>query len=172
MVRSITYNLLFSFVALLFFMPAAQAQSIIKDEFYFMQDDQEFTAEEMDEEALYIHDKCERNSLYKIYYDCGCIAGAFRQEREKQGPYLPQGIIYNSLFNENERGCTNTVGIAGDAFQSCMNDATIFREREKNNKEYCECVARTTAKNFKKAPALNIFHIENLEVDARISCDS
>ena len=168
-----TAQILFISLLMLSLMPsAAYAQEVIKDTVYFMKDDNEFSPEEMDEEAQYMYDKCTTNSIRSVYFDCGCLAGAFRQAREKQGAYLPQEIIMNSLITDNERGCTNSVAIAGEAYEKCMVNAKIFRDREKNNKQYCECVARTTAKNFKKKPFLSSDNLTNVAVDAALSCDS
>jgi hypothetical protein len=169
MLRILTF-LLPVFIAVFMMAPSAHAQ--IKDTVYFMKDDNEFSPEEMDEEALYIFEQCQQHALRSVYFDCGCIAGAYRQEREKKGPYMPQSIIVNSLFSDNEQGCANTVGIAGNEYESCMESAKIFRSRQNNNEEYCECVANTTARNFKKDPRLSLSHIEDVAVQARLSCDN
>ena len=171
MIKNMLITLLLLTLALPMVSIAVQAQEIVKDTVYFMKDDNEFSPEEMDEEAEYMYERCTQNSLRSTYYDCACIAGAFRQEREKKGPYMPQEIIMNSLFSDNERGCTNTVTIAGSAYEKCMARSKIFRDRETNNKEYCECVARKTAKDFKKRPYLNANHLENITVDALIACE-
>lgn len=151
--------------------PQAYAQYEEKDAFYFMKDDNEFSPEEMDEEAMFIYDRCQKNSTHSVYFDCACIAGAFRQEREKVNYGRSQADIYNSLLTDENRGCTNTTQIAGESYQFCTEYARYYREREKNNEQLCECVAKTVAKEFAKKPYMGLRHIENLRSDAIISCD-
>ncbi len=134
-----------------------------------MKDDGEFSAEEKDEEALYIYERCEGNVFQRVYFDCTCIAGAYRQERDK-GPLIPQNTLLNSLYTENERGCTNTVAIAGDAYEFCEHYAKTYRSRKRNNKQYCECVANTVARSFAKNPHLQVNYIGNLQTEALGSC--
>ena len=172
MIKTGFYLLLSCFVVITMTLSLAYAQHTVKDAFYFMKDDNEFSEEEMDEEAQYVYEMCNLNSIRSTYFNCECIAGAFRQEREKQGPYLPQNIILNGLFSDNERGCTNTVTIAGNAYEKCMYSSKIFRSREKNNEEYCKCVANTTARRFAKNPHLSGESLEELSVDAMMDCDS
>lgn len=140
-----------------------------KDSYYFMKDGSDFSPEEKDEEALYVYGQCENNIFQKTYFDCGCIAGAYRQERDN-GPLIPQNTLLNSLYTNNQRGCTNTVAIAGDAYEFCDHYAKIYRKREKNNEQYCECVANTVARSFAKTPHLKLGYIGGLRTDALLSC--
>lgn len=150
------------------FSPVAKAESI-KDSYYFMKDDGEFSPEEKDEEAQQIFDRCSANAFQRVYFDCGCIAGAFRQERDN-GPLIPQNNLLNSLYTTNERGCANTVNIAGDAYKFCQDFADAFRSRDNNNEPFCECVANDVAKKFTKDPYLDIRYLENLKSDALFAC--
>ena len=149
------------------------AQSIYgeRDSIYFMQDDGEFSEEEKDAEAMYIYQRCMTNAFQKVYFNCECIAGAFRQEREKVGAYVPQSKIYNELFGVDQRACVSPENIAGDNYESCMRFANIGRPREKNNEEYCGCVANKVARDFGNKPYLRTAYIENLRVDAMSYCD-
>lgn len=142
-----------------------------KDSYYFMKDDNEFSDEEKDEEAQYVFDMCNYNILQRTYFDCACIAGAFRQERDKE-ELVPQNQIINSILTQDTRGCANTVGIAGETYRFCTEYAAAFRYREKNNEEYCECVANQTARNFTKNPRMNMNHVTNIRVDAMSYCKS
>ena len=113
------FKVILYFVVVLFmlfgdFTSPAHAVYQVKDAFYFMKDDNEFSSEEMDEEARYVHGTCSDNSIRSVYFDCSCIAGAYRQEREKVGPYVPQSHILNGLYGKSEKGCANTEAIAGE----------------------------------------------------------
>ncbi len=141
-----------------------------KDSIYFMLHDGEQSPEEMDEEAMYVYERCEANKMQRTYFKCECIAGAFRLEREKKGPFVPQSTIVNDLFNENERGCTNKAAIAGDAYEFCEEHVKTFSPRARGNKKYCECVGNKMAKDFAKEPKLRTYYIEDLTSDAMGFC--
>lgn len=153
------------------FISPAHALYEVKDTVYFMKDDNEFSSEEMDEEAVYVHGICSKNKIQSAYFDCNCIAGAYRQEREKVGPYKPQSHILNELFDKNERGCANAEQIAGDTYAYCTNYAKSFRYREKNNEKYCQCVANKMARSFQKKPKLSMSYISRLRVNALSACE-
>lgn len=145
----------------------ASAQT--KDSFYFMKDDGIFSDEEKDEEAEYIYAQCASNTFQKIYYDCRCIAGAFRVQRDAE-KLIPQDQILNDLLDDQDLGCVNTMQIAGDSYEFCMEYATISRSRKKNNDKYCGCVANKTALDFKKKPVLRLSNIEKIRTNALVSC--
>jgi hypothetical protein len=148
--------------------PSAQAE--VKDSFYFMKDDGVFSDEEKDEEAEYIHTRCLKNPFQSIYYDCGCIAGAFRVQRDAE-KLIPQSQILEELANDKESPCVNTATIAGDTYEFCYDYVNIFRARDKNNVRYCKCVANRSAKNFKKNPTLSSRNIEKIKSNAMQSCN-
>jgi len=58
-----------------------QAQN--KDSSYYLSDDGIFSDEEKDAEAEIIKQRCEIGTLTRIYYNCTCIAGTFRQKRDE-----------------------------------------------------------------------------------------
>ncbi len=147
----------------------AAAQYEVKDSFYFMKGDGEFSDAEKDEEALYVFNTCQSNAIQSLYFDCACIAGAFRQERDSE-KLVPQSQIINALFNDNNSQCANTIGIAGDAYESCQEYSSIYRARNKDNNKYCKCVANKTALNFQKKPILNTDYIRQLRSGAMLSC--
>jgi len=151
------------------FAPASSAQEVIKDSFYFMKDDNEFSDEEKDEEAMYIFERCSSNSFQSEYFDCGCIAGAYRQERDKED-LIPQNTLLNSLYTSNERGCANTINIAGQAYKNCQSFAQAYRSRDTNNEDFCSCVANDVANNFTKKPYLKMRCLEEIRSDALFNC--
>lgn len=148
---------------------ASSATAQAKDSFYFMKDDGEFSAEEKDEEAQYVYENCEKNIVQRTYFDCACIAGAFRVSRDS-GPLMPQANLINSLLSDPKSKCTNTLTIAGDTYEFCTEYARVFRHREKDNTQYCECVANKMANDFTKNPKLKEDYISNLRTDALVSC--
>lgn len=143
----------------------------IKDAFHFMKDDNEFSAEEMDEEALYIRKICAGDVLKYSFYNCDCIAGAYRIEREERGPYVPQSIIYNELFDNPDGKCADKERIAGETYEFCMRYSRAHRSREKNNPEYCTCVANKVATRFSDKPRFSLDYINNIRVRSMLSCD-
>ena len=167
MKKHLIFFLALTFVAV--FSAPAFAQYEVKDSFYFMKDDGEFSAEEKDEEAEYIYQKCEKNSIQRVYFDCACLAGAFRVARDKE-KLVPQSTIVNSILTRDSRGCANTVAIAGDAYEFCTEYARVFRSRRKNNENFCGCVANKMALDFKKTPVLRKRKIEKMRTKALVSC--
>jgi hypothetical protein len=156
-------------IALIGFTTHATAQYEVKDSFYFMKGDGEFSDAEKDEEAQYIFNNCTNNVIQSLYFDCACIAGAFRQERDNE-KLVPQAQIINSLFTDKKGQCANTANIAGEAYQSCQEYASIFRAQYKNNNNYCKCVANKTALEFTKRPKLDTNHINRIRSNAMVSC--
>jgi len=173
------YNLvmrLFFLILIVFigFSNTAYAIYEVKDEIYYMTDDNKFSDEEKDQEATYIYARCQNNALEKIYYNCECVAGAFRTERDRREDFIPQDVVYNSLFTKDiapRYNCANDVEIAGDAYQKCMTYSKVQRKRKGYHDEYCSCVANKMARNFKKEPQLRMSHISDLRVDAMLTCD-
>ncbi len=142
-----------------------------QDSYYFTKDDGEMSEEEMDLEAFYVYKDCNRNILKNIYYSCECIAGAFRQIREDEGPITPQTHITNEIYQDTNTPCTNTIGIAGANYQECLQMASVMRTREKNNNEYCSCVGNKVANDFTSLPKLKSYHIKDIKVNAMLHCD-
>ncbi len=145
------------------------AQAEIKDSFYFMKDDGIFSDEEKDEEAQYIYQVCENNNFQKIYFDCACIAGDFRNQRESE-LLIPQGEIYSEITDNPRPECINTTSIAGDTFKDCMEYSQTFRSRANNNVDYCECSANRAARDFRAKPDLRLKNIEKIRSNAMVSC--
>ena len=145
------------------------AEAQVKDSFYFMKDDGVFSPEEKDEEAAYIYDQCERNPFQKIYLDCGCIAGEFRNQRDDE-KLIPQGELINDIVDNPPESCINTITIAGDAYQQCLDYSKVFRSRAKNNEDYCSCAANRSALGFKEKPDMKLSNIEKIRSNAMVSC--
>jgi len=148
----------------------AYAYEVVKDSFYFMKDDNDFSAEEKDEEAMYIFEKCSGNIMQSTYYKCDCVAGAYRQARD-EGPLQPQTTLLYSIFKNQASTCINKPAIAGEAYEFCQNHTRMFRARESNNEEYCECVARKSVRDFSKDPKLKTYFISDIHIDALTTCE-
>lgn len=143
----------------------------VRDSFYYMKDDGEFSSDEKDEEALYIFQQCNSNFVQRIYYDCACVSGMFRLERDKED-LVPQSQIVTEIFTNENSPCANTIGIAGDSYNKCMDFVSVFNERERpeTNQKYCQCVANNFASNFSKKPSLNLRSIERMHIDSMSQC--
>jgi len=145
---------------------------VVKDSFYYMKDDGEFSDEEKDQEAMGIYQKCNSNAIQRIYYDCGCVAGKFRLERDSE-KLVPQSQIISKIYNDKNSQCANTLGIAGDSYNKCTSYTKVFREREtpERNELYCQCVANQMATNFSEEPSLNLKRIRNLQTKSMLACN-
>lgn len=161
-------SLLLAFSGALF--TSIDAKATTKDSYYFMKDDGEFTDAEKDEEAQFVFDRCNANFIQRVYFDCACVAGAVRQDRDKKD-ITPQGMLVSSYMSEENPQCANSVGIAGEAYEFCTEYARVFRERQTNNGDYCKCVANKTANGFKKKPRLSMRHIEDIRLKSMMSCE-
>lgn len=142
-----------------------------RDSYYFMLDDGKMSPEEMDEEAMVVHDLCAGHLTQRHYFNCECIAGAFRQIREKDGPMRPQDDIVNSLFRGNTpKGCVNNIEIAGARYEDCLGYVKSFRPRAKDNEAYCACVGRHSARLFSRNPFLSMDYIGKVYGDSLDAC--
>lgn len=144
----------------------------VKDSIYFMMQDGEYSEEDMQEEALYVRERCSANFVHRTYYDCECLAGAFILEREKHGPMYPQSTIINNLMQNDEKNCANIAGIAGSVYRECMESSRFFRDKRNDNEEYCTCAANSTAKKFARNPYMRSAYITNLRADALSECNN
>ena len=147
------------------------AHAQIKDSYYFMADDGVQDEDEMQEEAMYVHDMCSSNIYKSAYYSCECVAGAFLQKREEMGGIMPQQEIVDRIYRGGLGECANTIQIAGDMYESCQSYAKLYREYEPDNEEFCTCAANTFALSFTKNPYLRTKYIENLKTDALVNCE-
>jgi len=143
----------------------------IKNSFYFMKDDGVFSDDEKDEEAMYVYAQCQGNAMRATYFDCACIAGAFRQIRDEDEFIRPQETILQTLFDNDSRGCVNEERIAGQAYFNCSEYASTMRHRRTDNEEFCECVANDVSKKFSDDPRLRSRHIQKLQTNAYTSCN-
>lgn len=152
--------------------PGLNSKGEFIDSFYYMKDDGIFSDEEKDEEAMHIYQRCNGNYLRRLYYDCSCIAGQFRLERDV-GELVPQSIILNKVYNGRNTPCANTVNIAGNSYSKCLTYTASMRKlaTEENNEEYCTCVANKFALDFTKKPLLNLRYIENMQTDSMMECE-
>lgn len=162
---------IFTLLALSLTLTASFAYAQTKDSYYFMADDGVQTKEEMEEEAMYVHQSCDSNSYKKALYSCECVAGAFLQKREELGSIAPQAEIKEMIYRGNLGQCADPIKMAGETYTSCMEQSKILREYKKDNEEYCSCVANTFAMSFAKRPYLRTSYIEDLKVRALTGCE-
>ncbi len=127
--------------------------------------------EEMKREAAGVHAQCAANPYHSIYFNCECLGGAFLIEREKQGPFVPQYDIFDQLTRGPKATCANTENIAMKSYISCLDYAETFREMNRDNKEYCECVGNRVANTFTKRPRLSPTYVEGITLNAMLFCD-
>ena len=144
----------------------------VRDSFYYMKDDGEFSDDEKDDEAMYIFQQCNSNFVQRIYYDCACVAGVFRQARDAE-KLIPQGQIVSNIYTNTNTPCANTIGIAGDSYSKCTSYTKTYRGHEgpEKNQKYCQCVANDFAKEFSKTPNLNLRFIERLQAKSMVNCE-
>lgn len=150
----------------------AKAGFEIKDAIYFMKDDNIFSPEEMDEEAEYVYNECQKKLFQRRYYDCRCVAGAFRQKRDRVQHSMPQSLILEEIFSGGNQDCTNKEVIAGETYANCQSYAKTFRtfKTEEENESYCKCVANKMALSFAEKPNLKLNYIENLRLRSMSHC--
>ncbi len=145
----------------------------MQDSTYYTLDDGVMDQDEMMEEADTMYRLCELNAYQKKYFDCGCFAGAYLQQREKLGPIATQSDIYESVTNSalTSNSCANTELIAGEAYEDCLRFSSQFRELALDNDQYCTCAANKMAKDFAKAPRLSAGYITNIRTNAMEFCE-
>ncbi len=168
----------FAFFTLLLLaaLPFSQARAQVNDlkdknSIDYLMDDGKMTPDEMFQEAEYIHNLCLSNEYQRTYFDCQCLGGAFLQRREKAGPYMPQNMLVDQIVRGTSTACANTAVIAGTTYDSCMGYSATYREFEKDNEDYCSCVANYTANAFTKRPFLSTGYIEGMKSYAMNMCE-
>ena len=155
----------------IFVLPLSANAQTKYDSFYYMKDDGVFSDDEKDDEAQKIYQKCNQNDTYNKYFDCACVAGTFRVERD--GSLKPQDMILLEIYNDRNTPCVNTVGIAGLNYETCLsshsNNYTLLRKKIDPN-EMCECYANHVAISYKKKPHFDSNYISNLRSKAYLHC--
>ena len=154
-------------------MPVAFAQNsdlTFKDSVYYTLDDGIMSPEEMEAEANDVYRLCDMNPYQKTFINCECLAGAFLIQREKSGPVTPQFEILDALAKNKGANCANTEEVAGITYENCMDFADTYRELERDNPEFCECVANRVALRFRRTPVLEPAYISDLNVEAMGFC--
>jgi hypothetical protein len=143
----------------------------LRDSIYYTLDDGVMTKEEMEEEARYIYDNCQKNPFQSAYMNCECISGAFLIRREKEGPMTSQASILENISLSGQVQCANTEAIAGKTYEECMMESKYFRETATDNEEYCTCVANQVANEFSKKPIGNPSYVSELASNAKYDCE-
>lgn len=145
----------------------------VKDSYYYMKDDGIFSEAEKDEEAIYIYQQCKLNAIIGTYFDCGCIAGTFRMQRE--GDLVPQDTILQDIYHDENSQCGNPAAIAGEEFGYCMesyqSDTNLAR-RGINAPQMCTCYANEVATRFSAKPKMNTKYMSSIKSSAMIYCRS
>jgi hypothetical protein len=155
--------------------PQTHAQNddlVYRDTIYYTLDDGVMSPKEMEAEANDVYRLCDMNPYQKTFINCECLAGAFLIQREKSGPVMPQFEILNAIAKNKGANCANTEEVAGKTYTSCMDFANAYRELERDNPEYCECVANRVAQHFTRTPVLEPDYISDLNVEAMGFCAS
>ena len=150
---------------------AFDAQATPKDRMYFLQNDGVFSEEEKDEEALYVYESCKRKQLYNDFFECGCVAGIFRMERETSKDR--QGLILNKIYNNRGSPCINVPGIAGSSYEQCKADykgsSSLIRSGVPLEK-MCQCYGNHVAHHYTKKPIFTFEYIMFLKKQANVDC--
>lgn len=148
--------------------------ALTRDSVYYTMDDGIMSPAEMEEEATYIFNMCDRNFAQKNMFNCQCLAGAFLKKREALGPTVPQSSILYDLTLGNPADCANSESLAGETYKSCMEVMAPNRDYEskEDNIAYCECTANKVAKDFARDPALAPSYVRGLTYEAFLYCDN
>ncbi len=152
----------------IFSMPAF-AQYTSKDSFDYLKDDGIFSDEEKDEESFLVKQQCDRSVLERQYYNCSCLAGAFRLKRDEE-KVTPQGTIMYKLLNDEKSECVDPSKIAGKTYADCMESSKILRPRRENNEKFCKCLANSFSEEFSSKPRLKRRYIKNMKVRIMGTC--
>lgn len=177
MVRTLIYTLFISIILSAASLPAMAQNNIDvpkfsepRDSAYYLKDG-EFTDAEKDEEALYIFQKCNNNTIQKQLYDCSCVSGSFRNARDSE-KLIPQSLILSTIYNEKDSTCANVTGVAGKTYENCMNNAKYYDESKtvEESSKYCSCLANKSARDFSKSPKLDLRYFGRIKTQAAKIC--
>lgn len=149
------------------------AHAVEKNRLYFLRDDGEFSEEEKDEEAQYIYGLCTTNYMLGTFFDCACVAGAFRMERDVSDDI--QDSILNRIYNETKSPCINSSGIAGSVYKECQksyskNSGLIRKGIDPD--EMCQCYANEVALTYEIKPVFRKDYISSIKTKSYIYCTS
>ena len=151
--------------------PAPAEDLIYKPSIDYTLDDGIMDEDEMQQEAQYVFRLCNENPFQRSYFNCECVAGAFLQRREKEGPMTDQWRIMDGIIEGRTAKCANTEEVAGSAYELCMAHMNTYRELEPGKEDYCSCVANKTANDFTKYPRLDSSYTEAVRYNAMRWCD-
>ena len=152
---------------------ASSVQAQDKNRLYFLRDDGEFSDEERDEEAQYIYERCTKNYMYSSFFECACVAGAFRMERDVSDDL--QGVILSRIYESRQSPCINTTNIAGTMYEECMGNhskSSKLIRRGIDPKKMCQCYANEIALTYTKKPIFKTKYISDIKNKAYIYCSS
>ncbi len=128
------------------------------------------TKEQLEAEAQEVYKSCSENGYQKKYYSCECVSGSFLQMRERVGPVPTMIFLMDKVLKSPEPSCANIPMIGISTLINCMKSSSRMNETAEDNKEFCECVAITTAKEFKKKPVPAPAYVQALKTYANNVC--
>lgn len=116
------------------------------------------------EEAQYVHDRCERNSLYATLFECRCLAVKFIDARIAQGPDEDALALAEKQGSE----CINKPGIAGYGWKQCQE---LTYNMPYGRDEYCTCFANKYVEEYMKSPQAISPVLKRAMTNALSACD-
>lgn len=167
------FIILFAILTVTLGVAVSSAHAVEKNRLYFLRDDGEFTEEDKDEEAQEIYNRCARNHMYNIFFECSCVAGAFRMERDVSDEV--QDVILNRIYDDRSSPCLNPAGIAGSMYRDCKesygDDSRLIRKNIDPD-EMCKCYANEIANKYVAAPIFKKRYISNIKIKSYLHCTS
>ncbi len=128
------------------------------------------TKEQLETEAQEVYKHCSDNGNLKKYYSCECVSGSFLQMREKVGPAPLLETLMDKVLKSTNPSCANIPLIATTTLVNCVKSTSRMKETAEDNKEYCECVAVVTSREFKKKPMPAPAYIQAVKMNAGNYC--
>ena len=118
-------------------------------------------------EADRIFNECQAQPTLNRYFNCECRSLAFLDKRIELGPFAEPTEIGLSIQNE----CRDAIGVAGDAYNECLNKANRFQTPGIDPEEYCSCVANSYVKTLNSVkPRINSYNIVQYQTMAYTAC--
>lgn len=116
------------------------------------------------EEMNEIYQDCYASDFLFTWIDCRCQAMRYLEERIALGPDMSRSYLLNRLSGD----CPNTVGAAGNAYQSCIE--WRMQSNHVGYEDFCRCVAQHTAKAYEQIRVVNSINIIEMKKRAYARC--
>lgn len=121
------------------------------------------------EEADEVYHECKKDMRMKVKFDCECFAATFLNERIKVGPIRPKSLIYSDISGT----CQNIVDMTGQRYSECMEGPLLISLGNIERKDFCECYARTWAKNIEAVPTDMLYaYKESVATNSLFACQN